>query len=162
MELVNKNYVKMNKFDIFSLMNKFVENHDYEKLNFMQKMFSELSKYEREKNEYISDVYIGVDAEIFVDEYDFMLLTIKRDSVINAYFYSCFNGEENEDLKYFSIWKEFKACELGENLDYVLDNSISMNEYFDGENKKFIYNFKDECLDKGYVYSKNGEKKFIK
>ena len=55
MELVNKNYVKMNKFDIFSLMNNFVENHDYEKLNFMQKMFSELSRYEREKNEFINN-----------------------------------------------------------------------------------------------------------
>ena len=47
MELVNRNYVRFDRSDIFSLMMDFTEKHDYEKLDFMQKMFSELSRYEK-------------------------------------------------------------------------------------------------------------------
>lgn len=162
MELVNSNYVRIEKFDVFSLMNKYVEKQEYEKLDFVQKIFNKMCEYEKDNKVYIKDVYVSINSDIFVDEYDFMMLSIERSSIINAYYYSCLNGDEIKDLKFYSIKKDVKACELGEHLDYVLNNTINPDEYFDGEKERYIYNLEKDCIEKGYIYSNTNEKKFVK
>ena len=83
MELVNSNYVRIKKFDVFSLMNKYVEKQEYEKLDFVQKIFNKMCEYEKDNKVYIKDVYVSINSDIFVDEYDFMMLSIERSSIIN-------------------------------------------------------------------------------
>lgn len=154
MELINRNYVKCSKNDIFILMNKYIENGEYDIIYLCHKMIDSINDYERKNNFYVRDFYVGTDAPIFNDDLFIQNLPIKRDSIANAYFYSCLNGIEIDHLylKYLLPKKEILAYQLGDMLDYVLDNSISISEFYDGEEEKIIYNCKDNCVEKGYVF----------
>ena len=155
MELVNKDYAKVNKKDIFFLMEQCAKNGEYDKYISFNKIISAIYSYEKENDYYISDFYVGLDTFVF-DEVNFKNLPIKRERLVNAYFYSCINNDDidTDYLKYLLPKKEVLAYELGDLLDYVLDNSINISEFYDGEEQMVIYNYKDNCVEKGYIFSK--------
>ena len=51
--------------------------------------------------------------------------------------------------------------ELGDMLDYVLDHNIDINEYFNGEQAKIIYNEQENNFEKGYIYNNEELKKHL-
>ena len=153
MELVNKNYAKLNRDDIYSgYLNGY--QTDKEKYKYYQKVVAALSKYENRRRKDLPEIY--VERKDLSEE-----IPIKRQTLINAYLYACLNGKMDiaNKIKNYIVEKEVSLNELGEELsDYVLEHSININEYFDEEHLRPIYSNEEEKIKEGYIFNLEEQK----
>ena len=49
--------------------------------------------------------------------------------------------------------KRYKLCVVNEILDYILDHSMTPEEFIDGESEKLIYNSQTGTLEYGYIHN---------
>lgn len=73
--------------------------------------------------------------------------------ILNAILYAAYNMdiEMLQKLTVIPIQKQqLSQDELGDNLDYILNHSINLNEYINGEKDRIVYNVKYN--DKLYIF----------
>jgi len=161
LELVNKKFIKLDKFDIYGRLVKTTENIDNEFISNLIRLFFD---YEKENKCFIKEFYIHVNDTQFNEIIDINNIPIRRDGIRNAALFAFLtnNLDLAKKLEEFIHKKIVYPYELGNLLDYVLENSIDINEYYDGERKKIIYDEKSNKLEEGYIYSKTELKKIKK
>ncbi|MBP3766090.1 MAG: hypothetical protein J6G98_02810 [Bacilli bacterium] len=145
MELVNKDYVYLSKFDIFDNMNKAFEKKELDMYNYFQNLTDNLFRYEK-YNKFVDSLYIPV------SEISNIKVLISRQTILNAYLYSNINKDFliSTDLEKF-LSKRYISCEeLGSLSDYVLMHGMDINEYYDGEIKRLIY--MDNAFQYDFIY----------
>ncbi len=168
MELVNNEYVKLEKIDIFSEAAKSMKKQDNYLSQYFQGTMEATLKYEKENNIFVNEIYIPTDdlVDSLVE-----LLPIKRQTLINAYFFA--NAEHNNEiaskllldiLEKESEYCTFKFMRGSDITDYVLEHSIDVNEYYDGEKPRLVYNAQENTLKDAYIYGfdRFNKKKIIK
>ena len=156
MELVNKQYIKLGEFSLFvEIANASIERN-IEKLDFFGKLINTITKHEREKCAMIEDVYISISELCNPKIFDLTQIPISRQTILNASLIALYNDELEiaQKLSTFFSKNEVLANELGKLLDYVLEHSMSIDEYFMGENIQYVYNEREDKVEKRNIYSK--------
>ena len=152
MELVNKKYVKMHKFDIFTEMVKVgatEEKQDEERVSFFQKMLNVVMEYERntKPRTYVEEFYVSV------DDLDISDAEITRDIIINALVYASITKDFHmvKEITPYLYCKRYKVVEGNDDLDYILEHGMDTDTFIDGEEEKLIYHPETESLEYGYI-----------
>ncbi|MBE6152484.1 MAG: hypothetical protein E7165_04155 [Firmicutes bacterium] len=154
MELINNNYVKFSKFDLCYQQVKESETGDENREIYFNKIMRVFFDYEREKKHHISYIYISTDNSYIKELLEKSEIFISRQTVLNALMFATVNNDIDiaQKLSLIISKKEFLPSELGNLLEYVLTHSMDINEYFDGEEQRFIYNDIENRLEEGYVF----------
>lgn len=154
MELVNKKYVKMHKFDIFTEMVKVgatEEKQDEERVSFFQKMLNVVMEYERntKPRTYVEEFYVSV------DDLDISDAEITRDTIINALVYASITKDFHmvKEITPYLYCKRYKVVEGNDDLDYILEHGMDTDTFIDGEEEKLIYHPETESLEYGYIHN---------
>ena len=154
MELVNKKYVKMHKFDIFTEMVKVgatEEKQDEERVSFFQKMLNVVMEYERntKPRTYVEEFYVSV------DDLDISDAEITRDTIINALVYASITKDFHmvKELTPYLYCKRYKVVVGNDDLDYILEHGMDTDTFIDGEEEKLIYHPETESLEYGYIHN---------
>lgn len=154
MELVNKKYVKMYKFDIFTEMVKAgatEEKQDEERVSFFQKMLNVVMEYERSINHRtpIEEFYVSV------DDLDISDAEVTRDTIINAIMYACITKDFHmvKEITPYLYCKRYKVVMGNDDLDYILEHGMDTDTFIDGEEEKLIYHPETESLEYGYIHN---------
>ena len=154
MELVNKKYVKMHKFDIFTEMVKVgatEEKQDEERVSFFQKMLNVVMEYERntKPRTYVEEFYVSV------DDLDISDAEITRDTIINAIVYASITKDFHmvKELTPYLYCKRYKVVVGNDDLDYILEHGMDADTFIDGEEEKLIYHPETESLEYGYIHN---------
>ena len=93
MNLVNHEYVKLNRFDIFLEIVEASEQNDDNKLEFFQEMYRTIMEYEKANRINISEFNIRIDD---IDNHEFFKskeITIKREIILNAILFAAYNND---------------------------------------------------------------------
>lgn len=163
MNLVNHEYVKLSRFDIFLEIVEASEQNDDNKLEFFQEMYRTIMEYEKANRININEFHIRIDD---IDNHEFFKskeITIEREIILNAILFAAYNNDIEilKQLTQIPINKyELSQDELGENLDYILTHSIDINEYIDGEEEQIIYNVKENKIEKAYIFNSQKNKSY--
>lgn len=155
MELVNKKYIKLDKFDVYGRLVKSTGKEEYS-ANLIRLMFD----FEKEKKYFIREFYLDKNSKKINKLIDVNNLPIKRDIIRNAIIFAILsnNFDIAEKLKKFLFEIQVYPYELGDLLDYVLENSIDINEYYNGEMTKIIYNENLNEIEQGYIYQEKKDR----
>ena len=156
MNLVNYEYIKLDTFSIFTEIIKSLDEEDDARLNFFQKLNGIIMDYEREYRIHISDFYIRIsDLEnqqcLNIDK-----IPVERQIVLNSILYAVYNNdlEMLDKLTSIDIQNyEILQSELGGNLNYILNHSMDINEYINGEEERLVYVEKESKLEKTYIFN---------
>jgi len=163
MKQVNYEYIKLNKYLIFLEIVKASDEEDDKKLEFFQKIIRTILTYEKTNREHINEFYIRI-SDLEKQEYlKIKEITVERQTILNAILFAVFNNDIETLKKLTSIpihKNEIPQSELGDNLDYILNHSIDLNEYIMGENERIIYSDKKNTLEKGYIYNLQENKSY--
>ena len=145
MELVTRNYIKATKTDIFNMLIKY--SYDKALECDLKNILKLILDYEQANNyNSVCEFYINKSNKFFQRIIQIIYnnnLPIKRQSIINASVYALYNNEidiAKKLTKYFS-YNEINPLYLNELKDYVLDHSLNINEYFNGENDKLFIGY---------------------
>ena len=136
MNLVNYEYVKLEKFLIFLEIVEASEQNDDNKLEFFQKMYRTFMNYEKANRIYLNEFYIRIDD---IDNHEYFKtkeITIEREIILNAILFAAYDNDIEilNKLTLIPINKyELSQDDLGKNLDYILTHSMDINEYISGE-----------------------------
>ena len=154
MELVNKKYVKMHKFDIFTEMvnaGATEKEQDDEKVAFFQKMLNVVMEYERSINHRtpIEEFYVSVD-DIDIEDAD-----VTRQTIINALVYASITKDFHmvKEITPYLYCKRYKVVVGNDVLDYILEHGMDTDTFIDGEEEKLIYHPNSETLEYGYIHN---------
>ena len=154
MYLVNKNYIKIDMLDIFSAL---ANEKNEEMIKFFQKIqglvFDNKNPDYRNGSYHKEGIYISIKDLINQNMFDISKLEIKRESIINASIIALYNDELEtaQKLSFFFEKNSYTKQELGDLVDYVLENSMSILEYLYGISECFIYNEKKNNIETGYI-----------
>ena len=86
---------------------------------------------------------------------DLNKIPITRNSLFSATLFAIYSGEvevAQKLQKYFYKDKIYKE-EIPDLFNYVLEHSIDMNEYFNGERKRLVYSNTNNKLEEEYIYT---------
>ena len=154
MELVNKKYVKMHKFDIFTEMVKVgatEEKQDEERVSFFQKMLNVVMDYERntKPRTYVEEFYVSV------DDLDISDADVTRQTIINALVYASITKDFHmvKEITPYLYCKRYKVVVGNDVLDYILEHGMDTDTFIDGEEEKLIYHPETESLEYGYIHN---------
>lgn len=154
MELVNKKYVKMHKFDIFTEMVKVgatEEKQDEERVSFFQKMLNVVMEYERntKPRTYVEEFYVSV------DDLDISDADVTRQTIINALVYASITKDFHmvKEITPYLYCKRYKVVVGNDVLDYILEHGMDTDTFIDGEEEKLIYHPETESLEYGYIHN---------
>ncbi len=154
MELVNKKYVRMHKFDIFTEMVKSgatEKEQDEERVSFFQNLLNVVMDYERntKPRTYVEEFYVSV------DDLDISDAEITRDTIVNALVYANITNDHivAKQIVPYLYGKKYKYDEENAVLNYVLNHGIAPDEFIDGESEKLIFNRDLNCLEYGYIHN---------
>ena len=163
MNLVNYEYLKLNRFLIFCEILDASDENDEKKQAFFQKIVRTIMDYEKTNRIHISDLYIKI-ADIENHKYfKTKEITIEREMILNAILFAAYNNDIEilKKLTIIPIQKyELSQSELGESLDYILNHSIDLNEYISGEEERIVYNIKENKLEKTYIFNHQENKSY--
>ena len=166
MELINKEYVKIDKSDLFIEQVRASSYGDKFNLSFFQNLTRLIYDYEKGSHITIDELYIKTDCLWYKERTKTKHMPIFRQTIINAIIYAMNNNETDIalQLKKFTIDNKTFPSELENLLDYVLINGMDTHEYYNGERKKFIYNDIKNEIETGKIYSTNNanEHKLLK
>lgn len=154
MELINNKYVKFSNFDLCYQQVKGSEIGDESREIYFNKIMMVLLDYQRAKKNHISYIYINKDNFYIQQILEKSEIMISRQTVLNALVFATFNNDIDimRQLSLLISKKKFLPKELGNLLDYVLSHSMDINEYFDGEEPRIIYNDQENRLEEGFVF----------
>ena len=152
MELANKNYVKMYKFDIFHEMVKAgatEKEQDDKKVEFFQNLLSVVMNYEKETRQHIEEFYIPV------DDIDIKDTEVTRELIINALVYASITKDFKmvKEITPYLHAKRYKLSIGNKIMDYILEHGMTTEEFIDGESEKLIYNNQSGTLEYGYIHN---------
>ena len=152
MELVNKNYVKMYKFNIFLEMVKAgatEQEQDDKKVEYFQNLLRTVMTYEKDTRQHIEDFYIPV------KDIDIKDTEVTREIIINALVYASITKDFKmvKEITPYLYAKRYKISAGNEILDYILEHGMTPEEFIDGESEKLIYNSQTETLEYGYIHN---------
>lgn len=156
MHLINKNYIKIDIFDIFSVL---ANEKDINMIKFFQKIqkivFDNKNPNYRNGAYHHEGIYISIKDLINQNIFDISKLKIERETIINASIIALYNDELEtaQKLSFFFEKNSYTKQELGDLADYVLENSMSISEYLYGISECFIYNEKKNTIETGYIFN---------
>lgn len=163
MSLINYEYMKLHRFLIFLEIVTAADKGDDNKLEFFQKIIRTIMDYEKANGIHINDFYIRI-TELEQQEYlKEMEVTIERQTILNAILFAVYNNdiEMLNKIRLIPIQKsQLSQSEVGENLDYILNHSIDIEEYIMGEEERIVYNIKENKLEKRYIFNVEESKSY--
>lgn len=163
MYLVNNEYIITTNFSMYCEIVKAADECNDNKLEFFEKITRVIINYEQAKKEHIDEFYIRVSDLQKLQYVKTQEIPIARQTILNAILFAAYNNDIEilNKLTSISIQKrEIPQQELGENLDYVLNHSMDINEYITGEREKFVYNVKEHQIEKAYVFKEQQQKSY--
>ena len=154
MEQINNQYIKLNRIDVFIEIAKSLKQKNTSKREYFHNLIYTIMSYEKENNQTIDNLFLN--KSDFNDQ-DLINIPITRQSLINAYIFANINNDIifAYEIKKILPEKYILPNELGHLKNYILTNNIDLNEYYDGEKLKFIYNYKENIIEQGYIYNSN-------
>lgn len=154
MELINNKYVKFSKLDLCYQQVKASELGDESIEIYFNNIMRVFLDYERERKKRISYIYISKDNFYIQKLLKQSEIIIPRQTTLNALVFATINNDIDiaKKLSLIIFNKQFLPGELGDLLDYVLTHGIDINEYYDSEKPRIIYNEIDNSLEEGYVF----------
>ena len=163
MNLVNYEYIKLHRFLIFLEILEASEEKDDNKLEFFQKIIRTIIDYEKNNRIHINDFYIKITDLENQEYFKTKEITIERETILNAILFAAYNNdiEMLKQLTIIPVQKhEISQSEIGENLDYILNHSIDINEYITGEEERLVYDIKENRIEKAYIFSCHENKSY--
>ena len=160
MEIINNEYIKVEKIDIMEQLVKAQDDEDINSFGFFKNLLDTILNYEN-ANGFLREVYCHK------SEFPKNLietLPIKRQTMINAYLYASWvDFALKDELVYLLLenqitYNQLKAIKGEDFTDFVLEHSMDMNEFFDGEKPRTIYIAEEKDLEKAYIYGENNQK----
>ena len=157
MELINNHYIKIDKYDIFVGIVKASETKNIYKQEYFKNLIDTLLEYEKESKINISEIFLPVND--FTKE-EILNIPIKRQTILNAYVFANISGEKvlSAKINKFLSKKEVFSSELVNISDYILDHSMNIDEFFDGESIRFIYDDHNKKIKNGYIFNHEKQK----
>ena len=152
MELINNNFIKLSKIDIFL---EIQNQENIAKLNFFQRLLNVILEYERLEKVKFDYIYMSIKDLLDLNILDLNKIPITPNNLFKANLFSIYSGEVEVDQKiqkYFYKDKIYKE-EIPDLFNYVLEHSIDMNEYFNGERKRLVYSNTNNKLEEEYIYT---------
>lgn len=142
MELINKDYIKIDKSDLFIEQVRASSNGNKFNLKFFQDLTRTIYDYEKENHRTINELYIKTNSPCYKELSKTIQISIERQTIINAMIFAIMNNQTNIALQLKEYIKQNRIfpSQLGSLSDYVLTNGMNTNELFNGEKDKFIYN----------------------
>ena len=157
MEIINKEYVKIDKSDLFIELVRASSDDNKFNLIFFQNLTRIIYDYERENHRTINELYIKTNSLCYKELSKTIQFPIERQTIINAIVFALLNNETNIALQLKKYIKQNRIfpSQLEKLLDYVLINGINTNEFFNGEKDKFIYNDTKNEIETGKIFDTN-------
>ena len=163
MNLINYEYIKLPRFSAFREAVIASDENNTNKLKFFEKIISTMIDYEKENRTHIDELYIKT-SDLQIQQYiKIEEIPIARESILNAILFAVYDNdiEMLKKLRLIPIKKyELSQDELGDNLDYILNHSININEYMHSEREKLIYNIKENKIEKAYIFNHQENKNY--
>lgn len=156
MEIVNSEYIKFYRFDLFHEIVKADFETNKRTKKFFENVVKSVLQYDREqKGNLVDIIYIKIDS---LKDYGIINLSnvpISRQCLLNAMLYAVYSGDivKLQVLSVLMEMEEIMPNQLGDMLSYVLEHSMDFNERMDGECERYIYFVKTKRIEKGYIYS---------
>lgn len=159
MEFINKFYVKVDKDDLLGHSQD--ENFNTDTI---LELLDIVNNYEKKNNVYVKFFYLSVLSDYYRGLLDIFNIPIKRKTLVNAYIQSLILGDEDKtEMLASSIMDEelyFKFnCDL---FNYVLDHSMGVGEFWNGEKQRLVLNHKTKKFENKFIYNsfeKSSQKK---
>ena len=157
MELVNKEFAKVDKVDLFYLTT------DDSSKGVADKLLKDVLQYEKENNTYVGEFYLSTDGLYYHDLNNVNKFMVSRKSLLNALNYAGYTLAWDVILKLqpFISKKQVFLEELGNLSDFVMNHSMNFNEFCDGQEKKLIFDENSNSFKNDFIY-KTDDKKLSK
>lgn len=157
MELVNNDFAKVDKVDLFYLTT------DDSSKGVADKLLKDVLQYEKENNTYVGEFYLSTDGLYYHDLNNVNKFMVSRKSLLNALNYAGYTLAWDVILKLqpFISKKQVFLEELGNLSDFVMDHSMDFNEFCDGQEKKLIFDENSNSFKNDFIY-KTDDKKLSK
>lgn len=157
MELVNKEFAKVNQVDLFYLAS------DDSSKGVANKLLEAVFKYERENSKYVGEFYLSTDGLYYQVLNNVNKFMVSRKSLLNALNYAGYTLAWDIILKLqpFISKKQVFLEELGNLSDFVMDHSMDFNEFCDGQEEKLIFDENSNSFKNDFIY-KTDDKKLSK
>ena len=130
---------------------------------FFQKIIRTIMAYEKSGRIHVSDFYIKISE---LEQYEYlkeMEVTIERQAILNAIIFAVYNNDIEilNKLRLIPIKKhQLSQSDVGENLDYILNHSIDIQEYIIGEEERIVYNIGENKIEKRYIFNSEESKSY--
>lgn len=137
MESVSKFYIKVDKSDLLESLNGTIYGHAH-----VEELLGKLENYEKNNNVSVDSFYLCVVSGYFNEVISAHDISLKQDSILNAYLQSLFLGDTDMSTKLSLFLKNEKSSyrDLGCSLyNYVLDHRMSFDEFINGEEDKLLF-----------------------
>jgi hypothetical protein len=157
MELVNKVFAKVDKFDLLYIMaNQSIESSAIEKL------ITIINDYERLNKSDVGEFYLNTSGLCFHELNNISEFMVSRKVLLNAFTYAGYNCDFDVlfNLKPFVFKKQVSIKELGSLFDYVMEHSMNFDEFCDGQKKKLIFDDSDDSFRYDFIYEDNNKRYF--
>ncbi|MBQ3021277.1 MAG: hypothetical protein IJD92_03535 [Bacilli bacterium] len=156
MELINNEYIKVSKSDLYIEQIKAESEKDNKRLNYCFNLLKTLSEYESKNKTYINYVYVNRNSEHVQEFYKNINFTLSRESILNALTFATLEKDYDMSSKLGDLLlKKWYYNAPEELLNYIMNHNMDINEYLDGEKEKFIYNDTLNIIEKGYIFKNN-------
>ena len=149
MERVNKEYVKLDKFDLLCNIDK--------KIDCIKNLLSSVYNYEKDNKYYIGEFYLNINSKYYSELAKYFDFPIKRNTLLNAFIYAGYNKDLEMvfRLNPFITLNGVSIEELGNLSSYVLEHGISFDEYLDKQEKRLIFDENLGSFYKHFIYDEN-------
>lgn len=137
MESVSKFYIKVDKSDLLESLKSTIYGHAR-----VEELLGKLENYEKNNNVSVDSFYLSVVSNYFNQVISAHDISLKQDSILNAYLQSLFFGDTDMSTKLSLFLKNERSSyrDLGCSLyNYVLDHSMSFDEFINGEEDKLLF-----------------------
>ncbi len=158
MDLINNNFVRISRSDMFNILLKMSNDDVFEETRVL---LLKLLSYEASNDEYAHDIYFSVDSKFVKTLVGHYPLCIKRQTLLNSCFHAARLNEYDILFKLGMLLPMFEVPldNMGDLSDFVLTHSINPNEYFDGEKDRIIYDDVVKSFKRAFIYGNfEGEK----
>jgi len=164
MEVINKDYVKISRAEIFIFQVKCSDTNNTVSLKSLQNLFRVILDYEKEYKCFIKEIYIKLDSKFIKQLLQNDKLILSRETILNSIIFAVMSNNiyNAKELKKFIHKNETSEEELGYLYNFVLNNSMSIHEFFNGESEKYIFNDLKNNVEKGFVFDKDIKNKYNK
>lgn len=154
MKIINDEFILIDRFEIFGGEITANDNKDKRKANYFNKFIHALIEYEKETGKFVKGVYIKRDSK-YSDIFKDVKYKISRNDILNAILYATLNNEYNIAKRLSDIIVKKDKYYYDDTLlsNYIINHSMDINEYLDGEKTKLVYNDINNKFENDYIYN---------